>query len=259
MNEEKRYEQIQDYLNGTLDSSARNSFEQELAQDPELKAELDLHLLADDAIELLIEDDLRNELQDMAKEESLKKKNNKGGRVVSMRRRIYTLSIAATVALAIGFFAAMLVGNQYDNSSIAQELYIDDVLETRRGANSESLLQEGMNLYTNNEYEEAITYFDQVTDPSLIAEANYAAAHAHYNLENYSAAMQNFALVIDSKDPRYEEKAEFFYLTSALAADQVEEQGFLDVLDELINDEGHTYHKEALAINKKLKSFWRNF
>ena len=85
MNEEKKYEQIQNYLSGALTTTELKDFEKALAEDPQLQEEVDLHLLADDAIELVIEDDLRSELQTLAQENN-KKKSVTGGRVVSMRR-----------------------------------------------------------------------------------------------------------------------------------------------------------------------------
>jgi len=259
MNEEKKYEQIQSYLSGTLTEPEHSSFEQELANSSTLQEEMDLHLLSNDAIDLVVEDDLRAELNNLAQQNKQKKNENQGGRVVSMRRRIYTLSIAASILLVIGFFTATFQASKYDNDSIASGYYSNDLLERVRGANSASLLQEGMDFLLADDYSEAIGYFDQVTDPALIAEAHYGAAHAHYNLENYQAAMTNFANVVDSKDPRFKEKAELFYVLSALAADQMEDDRFNTLFDKLLSDEGHYAHKDILEINKKLKSFWRNF
>lgn len=73
--------------------------------------------------------------------------------------------------------------SQYDNDAIAGTYYDNDLLQRVRGNNSASLLQEGMDLYENGNYEQAIEYLGGVTDPALEAEAAYAATHAHYNLE----------------------------------------------------------------------------
>jgi tetratricopeptide (TPR) repeat protein len=259
MNEEKKYELIQDYLDDSLSETERLAFEQELAKDADLQADLDLHLLSNDAIEFVIEDSLRSELQTLHQESKATQKTASGGRVVNMRRRMIPLSIAATVLLLVGFFTATFQAKQYDNQAIAGTFYENDLLQRVRGNNSASLLQKGMQLFLQEDYPAAIDYFGQVSEPTLQAEANYAMAHAHYNLEQYPAAMQNFATVIDSQDPRFTEKAELYYLLSTLAADQTTDQRFGDLLTKMIENKEHLHHQEALAINKKLNSFWRNF
>jgi tetratricopeptide (TPR) repeat protein len=259
MNEKEKYEQIQHYLDASLSETERLAFEQELTKDPGLQAALDLHLLSNDAIEFVIEDSLRSELQTLHQKSTITRKTANSGRVVNLRRRIIPLSIAATVLLLVGFFTANFQGKQYDNQAIAGAFYENDLLLRVRGSNSASLLQEGMQLFSQEDYPAAIDYFEQVSDPTLQAEANYAAAHAHYNLEQYPVAMQNFAAVIDSQDPRFTEKAELYYLLSTLAADQTTEQRFGDLLTKMIENKEHLHHQEALAINKKLNSFWRNF
>lgn len=259
MNEEKKYEQIQSYLDGSLSTTDRQAFEQELTQDPDLQADLDLHLLSNDAIELVIEDSLRDDLKQLHQESQKVKQPAKKGKVVGLRRRMVSLSIAASILLVVGFFAANYQANQYDNQSIAGALYENDLLTRVRGSNSASLLQQGMDLYTQENYPAAIEFFDQVEDSNLKAEADYAAGHAHYNLGEFPAAAENFAAAIDSEDPRFVEKSELHYLLSALAADQTDANRFNEVLNQMLENEEHLHHQEALNIQKKLNSFWRNF
>ncbi len=259
MNEEKKYEQIQSYLDGSLSATDRQVFEQELTQDPDLKADLDLHLLSNDAIELVIEDSLREDLKQLHQESKKVKEPTKKGKVVGLRRRMISLSIAASILLVVGFFAANYQANQYDNQSIAGALYEDDLLTRVRGSNSASLLQQGMDLYTQGNYPASIEFFDQVEDPNLQAEADYATGHAHYNIGAFPAAAENFAAAIDSGDPRFVEKSELYYLLSALAADQTDANRFNEVLNQMLENEEHLHHQEALNIQKKLNSFWRNF
>ena len=66
-------------------------------------------------------------------------------------------------------------------------------------------------------------------------------------------------MVIDRSDPRFTEKAEFYYLLNALAADQANTETFNSILDKILNNEAHLHYNEVLQINKKLKSFGRNF
>lgn len=259
MNEEKKYEQIQSYLEGSLSETEREAFEQELNQDPDLQADLDLHLLSNDAIELVIEDSLRADLKELQQETEQIKQPSKKGRVVGLRRRMVSLSIAASILLVIGFFTANYQINQYGNQAIAGSLYENELLTTVRGNNNASLLQQGMELFEQENYQAAIDYFDQVDDPNLKAEAAYAAGHSYYNLGAFSAAAEQFAGVMQSNDPRFVEKSELFYLISALAADQTDNAQFNEVLNQMLENEEHLHHQEALEIQKKLNSFWRRF
>ncbi|MEM6380933.1 MAG: hypothetical protein AAF705_22365 [Bacteroidota bacterium] len=259
MNEEKKYEQIQSYLDGSLNETERQAFEQELNQDPDLQADLDLHLLSNDAIELVIEDSLRADLKELQLETKAVKQPAKKGRVVGLRRRMVSLSIAASILLVIGFFGANYQINQYGNQAIAGSFYENELLTTVRGNNNASLLQQGMELFEQGNYQAAVEYFDQVDDSNLQAEAAYAAGHSYYNLGQFPIAAENFATVMDSNDPRYVEKSELFYLISALAADQTDNARFNEVLNQMLENEEHLHHQEALNIQKKLNSFWRKF
>lgn len=257
MNEDTKYQKIQDYLEGRLSSPELDAFENELKSDPDLQMEVDLQRLSGDAIELLVEENLRGELKDLHRE--MQGQSAPQTKVRSLRRRIVPLSIAASILLVIGFFAANYTAGQYDNDSLAADFYDNDLLQRVRGNNSASLLQEGMDFYESGNYTEALTYLDGVTDPNLKAEAEYAAAHAHYNLGQYQEAMDNFETVMNSNDPRFTEKAEYYYLLSSLAGNQTNTEKFNNTLDKILNDEAHLHHKDALKLNKKLKSFWRNF
>ena len=64
---------------------------------------------------------------------------------------------------------------------------------------------------------------------------------------------------MESNDPRFSEKADFYYLLSAIAADQINNEKFNNTLDQILNNEAHLHYNDAQEINKKLKSFWRNF
>jgi tetratricopeptide (TPR) repeat protein len=68
MNEQARYDQIEAYLFGTLPEKERTAFEQEVANDPELAAQVAMHRAEHDAMELLIEEDTKAQFQAWAVE-----------------------------------------------------------------------------------------------------------------------------------------------------------------------------------------------
>jgi tetratricopeptide (TPR) repeat protein len=258
MNKENTYQQIQDYLEGNLEAVARAAFEAAMQDDPELKTAVDLQRLSLEAIELVIADSLREDLQAWQAADEQKDTASGGGRIRTLRRRILPLSIAATVLLVIGFFASTYLAQPYDNAALASSYYQNDLLQRVRGSRSASLLQDGMDLYESGDYEGAIASMEEVSNPALLAEAAYAIGHSHYQLADYEQAMQDFLRVIASQDPRFTEKAEFFYLLAALAADQTEQADFIQVLERIVNNESHLYHKRTVELKQKLHRFSKN-
>ena len=259
MNEESTYQQIQDYLEGNLEAAARTAFEAAMQDNPELKKAVDLQRLSMEAIELVIADSLRADLQAWQAEAEQKDTTSGGGQIRTLRQRILPLSIAATVLLVIGFFASTYLAQPYDNDALASSYYQNDLLQRVRGSRSASLLQDGMNLYESGDYAGAIASMEEVSNPALLAEAAYAIGHSHYQLGDYEQAMQDFLQVTASQDPRFAEKAEFFYLLAALAADQTEQADFTRVLEQILNNESHLYHKRTVELNQKLHHFFRKF
>ncbi len=258
MNEDLLYDEIQNYLNNEMKETERAAFEQRLQTDSKLQEEVDLHRMADDTLELLVADNLRAELQQLGAEEA-KKPSKKEGRVVNFRRRLVSISAAASVLLLIGFFGANFQARQYNDGNLASSYYQNELLTSVRGAEDQSLLEEGMRLVTAENYQEAVTYFEQIQDQDLVAEAQYAAGHAYYNLEQYDNALSAFDNAISSNDPRFVKKAEWFSLLSGLAAGQEDTEAFRSRLDQLIADDSHDFHDSAVELNKKLNSFWRSF
>lgn len=254
---EERYNDIQAYLRGEMTTPDRDAFEAEMARDPALRQEVDLHLMADDAIELVIADSLRRELADMRQEQS--GDTTGGAKIRSIATWGGRLAIAASILVVIGFFGTFYVGRQYTDPALAATFY-QETSGLRAGSATGDQLAEGRELLSNEQYEAAITYFNGVSDPNYQTEASFLKGLALFENEEYLEAMSTFDSVIQTADIRFREKAEFQYILSSLAANDANgNDRFAEILESIRNDPDHLAHREVEAIYQKRQSFWRNF
>ena len=77
MNKEQLYETIEAYLEGALSADARQAFEKEMADNPEMKAELELHRRLHQELGKADKAALKEQLQQIAREFSLESKGRK--------------------------------------------------------------------------------------------------------------------------------------------------------------------------------------
>lgn len=90
-------------------------------------------------------------------------------------------------------------------------------------------------------------------------EAQYFLAYSEYQLENYASAieltrgmLQNTSVNIETR-----QKTEWLHIQSLLVNDQINSIDFKQLLSQLIIDEDHIFHSKAVALEKRLNSFWR--
>jgi len=259
-----RYDKIQAYIHGELEAADHQAFEQEINQDPELRQEVDLHRMADDSIEVLIEQDLRADLENMASESAGSASDDEaesgGARIVSIRRFTRRLAVAASVLVVIGFFGAFYQGSNYTDRALARDFYGETSGLRSTSTTPGDALSEGRTLLQNEQYSAAAEYFTNVENPQLATEANYYEGLAHYGNEAYLEAMTAFDAVITTDDVRFREKAEFNYLLAAMAANATEDNDrFEEILNAIANSPNHLAYREVQELQEKRESFWRNF
>ena len=263
MKAEQYFDKIDLYLNGGLNAEEHTAFETQINADAELQQAVDSYLLSVDAVDVLIEDSLRMELKKLQAEESeeegakIRTLSPQRGRV---RRLVRTISIAASVLLVIGFFSLQYVGSQYSNQGIHKDLYDEQAWSKFRGDdnnNTTGLFVDGLAALDAKDYPTAITAFEQVpTESDRYIEAQYYLGHANLLTKDYSKAVTAFTKVAQSDDFRYQEKGQWNLVLALLANDQLNDT-FYGYLNEISQDNGHSYHQDAVKLNEKLNSAWR--
>lgn len=251
---EKVFENIEAYLDDSLNETERLAFEKELDNNPDLAAAMDRHFMAHDAIELLIADNLRTELKEMAAESKIKPIAAKRS---SIRRYLAPLAIAASVALMVGVFGFLQKGN-YSNESILARHYTAYEMPTVRSGSNNQALAEGAQAFQAKDLDKAITYFSNIPiENPLYTKAQFYLGQTYYQNGQADKAIASFDTVAQSDDLELNEKADWYALLASLAAQQEESNSFQNRIQRIAKDTGHSYHEQAKAIQADLDSFWR--
>ena len=109
------YDRIESYLNGTLSLDERKNFEQDMSDNPQLAEMVNMHRFEWDAMEVLVENDLRDKMATWDKETAtpapLKEVEKSPFLGVFVNRRFY-YGLAAAASLALLITAALWLFNK---------------------------------------------------------------------------------------------------------------------------------------------------
>lgn len=210
--ENNLYNQIDEYLEGSLSPEALQEFESQLKKDTKLQQEVKLHqdlalaMSESDVIEL---EEMLSEI--VAQKESQTPKNAK---VISLGQR---LAIAASflVMLFAGYFLVNVDGTNHDSlytAYVEQPLKIS-ISEANRStekanASIEKLNQDLNTLYANKDYQSALARLDEFQASTLIERSaeNYYAGIFHMQAGAFAEARSQFQKV---KYEKYIEDAQW--------------------------------------------------
>ena len=117
-----------------------------------------------------------------------------------------------------------------------------------------------MNAYKEQNYKEAIALFGQVPAQSNnYPEAMLFQGYAFFNEEDYANAVSSFSRVIESGDSRFKENAEWNRTLAYLGWKGIESEDTKETLASILTNQRHGFREQALFLNKKLNSVFRNF
>lgn len=269
--EAKNFDKIEAYLAGELSAAEAKAFDAQIAADEALSLEIDQHTIAHDAIEVLIEEDLRNQLQQLKAEEAtaataetkvVPLAPTSTEKVVSMqprkRRSLFPrLAAAASVAILLGFFG--LQYNATSNDTLLDTYYTgDDMGVNIRGGNvTQTPLADGATAFNAKKYTKATDFYKSVPSTSeRYNEAQFYVGHSLYKNAQFAEAAAQYGKVAAIGDIRYTDKAEWYQVLSLLANDQLDTT-FNTVLNKIKTDTNHSYHQKAQELNSSLNSTMR--
>lgn len=211
MSKEKTYEKIEAYLDDELSSSDKLAFEKEIAEDSNLRNEVDLHKslqseLSEDVLNL--KEKLRN-INSGAKETD--KSSGKQAKILRLVMR--SVAVAAILGLGIFFLPQLF------NESIAPEgLYASYyepypmALNQRSADGSQETisLNEAVKNYTQKDYGKASIQFEELNklepdDVYLLYKANAEQAQGNLN-----EALNIYEGIIANGNEKYIQQAQWF-------------------------------------------------
>ena len=247
-------DKIEAYLNGQLDAGTEAAFEREIEQNPDLARAVDNFGVANDALEVLIADNLREEMKSWSGEQ-------KTTNVVSINRnrrsRMRYWAAAASVALVLGFFGLNIFSNGFSNDVLGRDFYENyEVSGLRSARAADNPLATGLSAYAEKDFAAAAEVFRGVpAADDRYEEAQFLLGHTLMEQRDYAAAADQFGRVIEQNDVRYRETAEWNQLLAWLHLDRTDAT-FQARLQKIVADPAHSKNAEAVQLNERLNSFW---
>ncbi|MCB0654074.1 MAG: hypothetical protein KDC85_22535 [Saprospiraceae bacterium] len=246
----KNYKKIEAYLKGELSPGEVSSFETEIAGNEDLAEEVSLHSFENEILNLGVEDDLRNRIKSIQQTANLS--SHASSRVISMKKWLIPLSIAASLLLVIGFFYQNYM---VSNEKLVASYYNYSISDLRGDQALNSVFTDGMKLIEEEKFNEAIQSLEKLTrNENFTIQANYLIGHCYFNLENYGQASNYFQSVFNQNEKAgyYFLDAKWNWLLSELAQGK-QGKSFDSALDELIEKD----YVGAVQLKKDLDSIWR--
>lgn len=248
-----KIEEIDRYLNSELDEDERSSFENELTQNPDLAAELELHK---EIAQALVEDDVMNlrDQLDGISEKVLRERRKERSFVARIpRSRITAATIAASLILLIGI-TSLLKRNSTGNEEKLYSQYFRPYEATGIFRSSNSDLDSKINLalhkYNAAEYTEAINLFEEVLQSDLHNPVgNFYQGMSFQELGKYDRAIHSYNEVIKAKNNLFVEQAEWYAALCYMQNDN--RRKAYKQFKQIAENNGY-YSEKASAILRKL-------
>lgn len=247
MEQETLFDNIDAYIWNFLSDEDRQAFEKTLESDADLRAELALRQLENEALQLADNADLRTKMKAWRAEEvadNEKKTNAVETPVVPLNPlrvvRFKPMQLAAAAALALLFIVGgrYWATNNYGNDALASE-FSQKTSDILRGPDDE--------------------VFGSAGASTLDAAQALTDAKAAFTAKNYDQAITTYKNILADKTivPKYTQEAEWQLIVTYLAAKKTDSTSdFSSLLTKLANDSTHAYHKSAVELNQKVNTIW---
>ena len=249
------FEKLEQYFGNELNELEKLQLEKEMAQNPDLRQEFQKHQLAIDAIDLLIEKNIRTKFQEWQPASRVKEVNSAPPARSVSTKKIYfrPIAIAASFLILVALAFTIWINLPQKRETLAQHFYQTPELSKRtsfQGTASE--LEEGFQLFENKNYQEAIPIFLKLEESSgRYAEAQYLLAHAYFQLKKFDQAIVAFKKVAASEDQRYKEKADWNLLLSYLAMND-RGPAFQQAKQKILDHPQHSYWQQTKELQENL-------
>ena len=184
MERQDKYKVIDFYISGEMSETEKEKFEQEMAQDDELKTDL----LEREAIYLMIEDEYRQKIKSWSQEKKTSEEPTG-----SVRPLWQIIAIAASVLLLFCLGFIWWGNNNYSNEMLASASFEPNISALRSGDSPQIALKNGIEAFQREDFAQAATEFQQIpeTDASY-TEAQYYLGQAYFKQKDFTSATTQF-------------------------------------------------------------------
>jgi len=239
---------IDRYITGKLEDTELWEFKINIEKDASLASEVKLRK------------EIYNTISNDKKMELLKtlsivgtKKQTRIFKINIHSRQVQAFAASVIVLMIIG---AGLLSNTIQNSNnsdfeLYTEYFIDEgsVLSTRSNAEtSNSIVESGVILYSNENYKEAISLFN--SNPENVTSRLYCG-FSYMKIEKFEEAEKQFKYIINHNDNIFIDQAEWNLGLSYLASNKIKQA--VGIFTKISSEDG-AYSKQAANINKELEN-----
>jgi len=257
-------DKIEKYLNGKMTAQEEKAFDLAIESDAGLARAVVNFGESNGEIELSIEDNLRVELANLKSVDSANSAYqynsiNKNEPVAEKRNLVmFVLPVITSVALLLAYLGINWAEQNYANKALGLELY--ERYELPKVSIENNIIHpfsEGLTAFQNKQYDQAISFFNGiVVDAPQYPEAQFYLGHAYLASENFKEAAKQFEKVVNLKDDRNIEQAEWHQIMAQLSSGQTT-PNFETLIAEITRDKEHTFNQQAIELQNKLNTFWR--
>ncbi|PHN05610.1 hypothetical protein [Flavilitoribacter nigricans] len=258
------------YVEGTLDTDAREAFERTMDRDPDLRQRVETQMAISQGFKGLQHEAFAREVKGWA--EALPgAETPKETKVVPLKRKSNTWRYAAAAAVLLLIVAAFWLinvpgGEDFSYSAFRQENYIPPVDLTDRG-NGEEVLAAAARDFNQGNYAASVEKLRTITsEDSLYVTARYWMGHGFYQLGQYDQAVAAFGqsleptagITYDLRNFSRDNAAWTRILAQIARVDGEEDPGLRRELENFLTDflenadRSDTYYNKALELQRNL-------
>ncbi|NND31905.1 MAG: tetratricopeptide repeat protein [Saprospiraceae bacterium] len=239
----EQLERIEKYLSGQMESAEKLDFENELQRDPKLKSAFDQFKVIHDALEVEVEDNLRNQLIELAsRNKPLNQRRN--------WRLPYALALAASVLILLVAGTWWYLGKSLNDPALyAANEYVEYTRTNLRAEEPNRSYSDVFDFLNRQDSAAAIARLQQRINASPDdTEARFLLADLLYRSGKWQEAGALFLQITQGKSVLWGEKAAWNYLV--LAQQNIWNQDAEDILKSILSNTNHSYHPKALKLEK---------
>lgn len=237
---------INKYLDGEMTPEEEIIFEKDLKTDTRLQQELQLHLQLDKVIE--------NRESDIKYRQYLGKfrKNKRPGKDFSFTgSKTFLAIISASFIILITVVLFLIYSGPHNSPEIFAQYYLPYDLDNNYRSAGESDMDQGLNLYNNKKYGEALVYFENLLKAEPYnAKAHFAAGISALEVGQNKQAAEHFIQVMESENLEFYQHAQWYLALTYLRLNKVQEAEILLIA---LRNTGGFYHKQASEIVDTLR------
>ena len=283
MSKENYYQQIEDYVNGALDEKANKDFESEVAQNEELAKEVAFYKKLNAVAGFAGKQDWKNLVEKTAatlkKEGFFDTDTQKEIKAPNTTKETPVVPIYRRFRAAAGFLLILVMlgygfqSRRYSNDGLSNRYEMDFMQGNFRGADRapgeipsatgiwtelpvEEELLEAREMVLEGRFPEAMQVYESVSfSAPKYNHAQYALGILRFGLNDYEGAWPYFDGLEDSGFYK-EDKADWLAVVAMLRSGATSAD-LARKLNAIIDAGGHSYEKQARALQKDLGSLWR--